>query len=336
MAALVTLSARTPALAGAPQRQMARLPGRSAAGFSLADAAYTTQVGRRPFEHRCAIAARDAAACASGARPRRAMPAASRARHRHSAPGVVVMFPGGGAHYPGAGSELLGQPAFRHAVDECLAPCRPRRRMTCAPSCSKRRRSRRRPPTPWSGQRYAMPALVHARIRAGQAVGELGHQARRGHRPQRGRSTSRPLAGVLSLPDALRSSSAASCSRRCGPAACCPWTCRADTLRGLRSNPGHRGHQRARLCIASGPLNSIRNSRSGSRGSRGAAPAHQRRGALASAGQCSTLSGDSGLSFAPPDPVHLEPDRHLGIRDTHGSGILGAPPARHGAFLHPG
>ena len=63
---LVTLSARTPA-------SLERLKGKwhdfladPPPGFSLADAAYTTQVGRRPFEHRCAIAARDVAGLREG------------------------------------------------------------------------------------------------------------------------------------------------------------------------------------------------------------------------------------------------------------------------------
>jgi acyl transferase domain-containing protein len=88
-------------------------------GFSLADAAYTTQAGRRAFEHRCAIVAQDVdgvrAALQVKSHGRCAMGKATAGE-----PGVVMMFPGGGAHYPGAGSELLTQPAFAQAVDECF------------------------------------------------------------------------------------------------------------------------------------------------------------------------------------------------------------------------
>ncbi|MBA3773463.1 MAG: SDR family oxidoreductase [Ramlibacter sp.] len=116
---VLTLSARTPAslerLTARWQDFLAQPP----AGFTLADAAYTTQVGRRQFEHRCAVAAHDIAglreALSAKMHTRRVVGKAD-AR----APGVVFMFPGGGAHYPGAGRELLGQPAFRQAVDECM------------------------------------------------------------------------------------------------------------------------------------------------------------------------------------------------------------------------
>ena len=88
-------------------------------GFRFGDAAYTTQVGRKSFEHRYAIVAQDVAGL------RATLDAKSDARSvtgkaAANAPGVVLMFPGGGAHYPGAGGELLSQPAFRQAVDECF------------------------------------------------------------------------------------------------------------------------------------------------------------------------------------------------------------------------
>jgi thioesterase domain-containing protein/malonyl CoA-acyl carrier protein transacylase/acyl carrier protein len=38
-----------------------------------------------------------------------------------STPRVVLMFPGAGAQYPGAGRELLSQPRFRRAVNECFS-----------------------------------------------------------------------------------------------------------------------------------------------------------------------------------------------------------------------
>ncbi len=90
-------------------------------GFCIADAAFTTQNGRRAFAHRCAVVARD------GETLRETLE--SRTHRRLAAgkgpavePGVVFMFPGGGAQYPGMGRELYDTvPAFRDAVDECFA-----------------------------------------------------------------------------------------------------------------------------------------------------------------------------------------------------------------------
>jgi len=116
---VVTLSARTPASLERLRAKWHEFLADPPPGFSLADAAYTTQAGRRAFEHRCAIAARDVAGL------RDALATKSHARRvtgkaEARVPSVVLMFPGGGAHYPGAGRELLGQPAFQQAVDDCL------------------------------------------------------------------------------------------------------------------------------------------------------------------------------------------------------------------------
>lgn len=89
-------------------------------GFRLDDAAYTTQVGRKAFEHRCAIVAQDVDSLRAGLDGKsRATCATGKAQAQ--APGVVLMFPGEGAHYPGAGSELLGQPGFSQAIDACFS-----------------------------------------------------------------------------------------------------------------------------------------------------------------------------------------------------------------------
>ena len=187
----MTLSARTPA-------SLERLKGKwhdfladPPPGFSLADAAYTTQVGRRPFEHRCAIAARDVAGL------REALAAKSHARRitgkaSASAPGVVLMFPGGGAHYPGAGRELLGQPAFQQAVDECL------RAMPAEAPHDLHAIMFDSGDADCPGRRHPGPAnlrhagLVHARIRAGQVVGELGRSSPRRSSATAPATTSRP------------------------------------------------------------------------------------------------------------------------------------------------
>lgn len=85
----------------------------------LSDAAYTLFAGRRHFEHRRVIAARDradAVALHAGAEPRRV--------HSHSViegANAVFLFPGGGAQHVGMAGRLYSEDAdFRAAVDEGL------------------------------------------------------------------------------------------------------------------------------------------------------------------------------------------------------------------------
>jgi acyl transferase domain-containing protein/thioesterase domain-containing protein len=119
MPQVFTFSARNPASLDRLKAKWLEFLAQPPPDFTLADAAYTLQVGRRSFEHRCAIVAADVEQL------RTALQAKHHARSVTSKagnePGVVFMFPGGGAHYPGAGRELLTQAAFREAVDECFA-----------------------------------------------------------------------------------------------------------------------------------------------------------------------------------------------------------------------
>ena len=116
---IVTLSARSePALARLNDKWL-QFSAEPPADFTVADAAFTTQVGRRAFDHRCAVIARDVdglRSALSGLDTRRALTGVKAPERR-----IVFMFPGGGAHYPGAGRELYEcVPAFREAVDECF------------------------------------------------------------------------------------------------------------------------------------------------------------------------------------------------------------------------
>jgi acyl transferase domain-containing protein/thioesterase domain-containing protein len=121
---LLTLSARSAtALQGLKakwQTWLAQPDENFPADLSLADAAFTLQTGRREFEHRLAVVARDRAGLLEALQAR-ATPRLVSGQAGKSAPPVVLMFPGGGAHYPGAGRDLLGQPAFREAVEACFA-----------------------------------------------------------------------------------------------------------------------------------------------------------------------------------------------------------------------
>jgi iturin family lipopeptide synthetase A len=113
---LLVLSARTrEALAESAQRLARHLEERP--GMSLADAAYTLQVGRRRYEHRMAVVARDpleAARRLTGVEP------GALSGERGSEPRVAFLFPGQGAQAAGMGAELYrDEPRFREEVDRC-------------------------------------------------------------------------------------------------------------------------------------------------------------------------------------------------------------------------
>jgi phthiocerol/phenolphthiocerol synthesis type-I polyketide synthase E len=90
----------------------------------LADVAFTLQAGRRGFDHRRYVVARDAAQAAEalrGAEPRRAGGTAPGRRE------PVFMFPGGGTQHPDMGIEIYrSEPLFRDKVDKCASLLRPR------------------------------------------------------------------------------------------------------------------------------------------------------------------------------------------------------------------
>ncbi|MDP3759618.1 MAG: SDR family NAD(P)-dependent oxidoreductase [Ramlibacter sp.] len=199
---VVTLSARTPAALERLKAKWCEFLLAPPADITLADAAYTTQVGRRAFEHRCAIVARDFAdlrdVLAAKNHPR-----CITAKAAPDAPGVALMFPGGGAHYPGAGRELLAQPAFRRAVDECFglmpadAPSDLRLRMFEGDAGDAAAAATLERPS------YALPALFtveYALARLWESWGVspaavIGHSA--------GEYAAACIAGVMSLADAL-------------------------------------------------------------------------------------------------------------------------------------
>jgi len=116
---ILTLSARSePALARLRDKWLqfsADLP----SDFTMANAAFTCQVGRRAFDHRCAVIARDNDGLRSaleGHDTRRVVTDIRTPERR-----IVFMFPGGGAQYPGAARELYERvSAFRDAVEECF------------------------------------------------------------------------------------------------------------------------------------------------------------------------------------------------------------------------
>ena len=91
------------------------------ADIDLADAAYTLQIGRRVFPHRCALVCENVrdAVDAIAARPRERVMTAHQEDHDRP---VVFMFPGQGAQRANMARALYDtQPAFRADVDDCAA-----------------------------------------------------------------------------------------------------------------------------------------------------------------------------------------------------------------------
>ena len=88
-------------------------------GGDLADVAYTLRVGRQELPERLAVVAADAADAAKGLRDANRHISGSVGR---DVPGVVLMFPGQGAQYPGMGADLYAtESVYRDAVDTCCS-----------------------------------------------------------------------------------------------------------------------------------------------------------------------------------------------------------------------
>ena len=121
---LLQLSAKTAAALAKAGENLADYL-RENPNVSLADVAYTLQVGRQPMPQRRIVAVRDSADAAevlvSGNRQRLITQQAGDA-----APSVVFMFPGGGAQYPNMGRGLYeAESVYREVIDDCLELVRP-------------------------------------------------------------------------------------------------------------------------------------------------------------------------------------------------------------------
>lgn len=91
-------------------------------GVIADDAAFTLQTGRRQFDHRRAAIATDLSGLKDVLRDRNASKRFAKGKAISDTPGVVFMFPGGGAQFPGVGRELYETlPVFRSAIDDCIA-----------------------------------------------------------------------------------------------------------------------------------------------------------------------------------------------------------------------
>jgi len=86
---------------------------------SLADAAYTLQVGRRSFKHRRAIVGGSHAEVSDAIASKDPNLTSTRELHE-TAPGVVFMFPGQGSQYVNMGRDLhASEPVFAQHFDRC-------------------------------------------------------------------------------------------------------------------------------------------------------------------------------------------------------------------------
>lgn len=86
----------------------------------LADAAFTSQVGRKAFEHRRILTARDRDDAIAALRARNPMQVAT-ARSPSSERPIAFVFPGGGTQYPNMGRQLYeSEEAFRESIDYCV------------------------------------------------------------------------------------------------------------------------------------------------------------------------------------------------------------------------
>ena len=116
---LIVLSAKSETALRASSRNLANAM-RAQDDVSLADIAYTLQVGRRAYSYRRVLVAKDkeeAIALLDDGESKRVV----NTRCQSNNPSIVFMFPGGGAQYAGMGAELYrNQSVYRAAFDACL------------------------------------------------------------------------------------------------------------------------------------------------------------------------------------------------------------------------
>ncbi|HEY6432917.1 MAG TPA: SDR family NAD(P)-dependent oxidoreductase, partial [Acetobacteraceae bacterium] len=93
--------------------------------LSLADVAWTLQVGRKDFAHRRAVVVQDSEQTVRALRQPAQLPVVS-AVHGGGARPVVFLFSGQGSQHTGMGAGLYGtEPVYRDALDRCAAALHP-------------------------------------------------------------------------------------------------------------------------------------------------------------------------------------------------------------------
>ncbi|SBT39355.1 type I polyketide synthase [Micromonospora auratinigra] len=198
---LLQVSAKTPTALDAAVRRLAdRLEAATEGGPELlADVAHTLRVGRPGYAHRAAVVATDLPTAAAALRdPRRG----HRGLTDRPAPTVCFLFSGQGSQYAGMGAQLYAEdPAFAATVDECAELLRPELGLDLRDLILGRDPQAQEKLTE---TRYTQPALFtveYALATAWQRAGVtpaamIGHSI--------GEYVAATVAGVLTLPDALR------------------------------------------------------------------------------------------------------------------------------------
>jgi acyl transferase domain-containing protein len=171
---------------------------------ALADVAWTLATGRRGFRHRRAVVAANRAelveALVTGDETR-----TSTAEAMEPAPGVVFLFAGGGAQYPGMGSGLYhAEPEYRQVVDDCLGQLDPGlasrvRALLLEPASD----GDARPSPDAERPSVALPALFITQLAQGLLWRSWGVEPASMVGHSMGEYTAACLAGVLSRRDAL-------------------------------------------------------------------------------------------------------------------------------------
>ncbi|MBW8873678.1 MAG: amino acid adenylation domain-containing protein [Acidobacteria bacterium] len=194
---LLVLSARTESALDTAAASLAGHLGHHP-GLDLADAAYTLQVGRNRMEHRQVLVCRDAAEAVRELTAGEASRAVRRHEEARERP-VAFLFPGQGAQYAGMGRELYAlEPAFREQVDLCASHLTPHLgfdvRTLFDPAAAERLQETAVAQPALFVVEYALARLwaewgVEPEVMIGHSIGEY---------------VAACLAGVMSLPDALR------------------------------------------------------------------------------------------------------------------------------------
>ncbi|WP_255316224.1 non-ribosomal peptide synthetase/type I polyketide synthase, partial [Myxococcus fulvus] len=201
---LFVLSARTPEALDAASKNLASHAEAQGDALAVADAAFTLAVGRKGFEHRRVVVARDAAELTRQLlkpfTPTKLKDLEAARRRR-----VAFIFPGQGTQQLGMGRELLDtEPTFRGHLESCLALLdgalreRVRTLLTSGPGQEAQHASL------LADTRVALPALFSVEVSLARMWMDWGLKpyAVLGH--SFGEYAAACVAGALSLEDALK------------------------------------------------------------------------------------------------------------------------------------
>ena len=201
-AELMVLSARSPAALEENARRLADFLS-DHPEVSLADTAWTLQVGRQAMRHRRALVATSTADAADQLESGDARVFTQ--LNADAERSVAFMFAGGGAQYPGMGAELYEtERVYRDAVDECLSILRPLVDYDLKPLLYPAPGDKAEAARELERPSRALPALFitqYAQARLWMSWG-IRPAAMLGH--SMGEYTAAHLAGVFSLHDAIQ------------------------------------------------------------------------------------------------------------------------------------